>query len=96
MVGKLVPVDDVEDVHELAFVLVDAFYLDVEEGFDVDLHAVAVHLYPFGEGALVLELHSAPAMLEVALFGEVLKLFELVEIEDPLVAVDFVSVEVGE
>lgn len=69
----------------------DAFDLDIEEGFDVDLE-LAVVLYPFGQFAFVLELDGAPTVLEVGVGDEVLELAELVEVEDPLVAVYFVGV----
>ena len=87
-------VDDVHDVEELALVLVHALDLDVEERIDVDLD-IQFALDEFGQADLVLALHGHDALLEPAVVGEGLQLFELAQVGDPAGA-DLIGDEAGQ
>ncbi|KAF5032753.1 hypothetical protein DSECCO2_613850 [anaerobic digester metagenome] len=79
--------DDVQDVQELALVLVDALDVHVEEGRGVQAHAhLAQHVA--GQELLVAPPHLLPALPEIGVVGMRGQGFEPVQVHDPPFADD--------
>ncbi|MFM1942435.1 MAG: hypothetical protein RI897_1417 [Verrucomicrobiota bacterium] len=86
--------DDMEDVEVLAFVFVEAFDLDIEEGGGVDFDACAL-VDDLGEVLFVGEFDFAPGVAELEVFGEGFEFLELAEVFDPIFA-DMFGDQAGE
>ncbi len=76
---------DMEQVQMLAFVFVEAFDLDIEDGGRVHIYAAFV-LDDFGQVHFVLVFDGHEGIAEPGVFGEGLEASELVNIANPTIA----------
>jgi hypothetical protein len=56
---RKISIDDVKDVHKLSFVLMDTFYLNVEERILV-YNYFAIMMHPFGQFTFVVQFNGLP------------------------------------
>lgn len=92
-----IAVDDVQDVHELALILVQPLNLNVK-------HPVSVHvdfqfrifLDPMSQPTLVLKLNSPPLRLELLIVNKFLEGAQFIHVQNPFVVLCSFGVEVGQ
>ncbi len=88
-----VPVDHVEDVHQLPFVLVDPLYVDVEKAVGPQLHPHDP-LHVVDQPQLVVVLYRAPLLAEGLDCSLRLEFRELAHLDDPFVTLQAGGVEI--
>lgn len=90
-----IPVDDVENIHELPLVLVYPLDLDIKHGMLINVNVTQL-LNPLNQSLLIHLLDGLPLGLEILIFNILLQIMQFVHISEPLISQQFGTVEFGQ
>ena len=88
-----VPVNHVQNIHQLSFVLVDSLHLDVKHALNVQFNLTFTP-DPVSEFHFVLFLDCSPLVLEFLIINELLQSPQFPHVQDPFVGFKVLSVQI--